>query len=269
MDTGFYGVSTLEAIQYGIPTIAHISEQAIKQAQGKLDKCQIINSPLSVNGLASVIEEFLTSDMYQKAFNTKVYANNFHSYSTVGSLWNEIYNHVGVQQYTEYEKPEPLQTTGLPKEDYDRIAFMVRTQNPRSVLEIGPGTGTLCWYLKNQGILNDINYSMVDFSNSLNLLCRSLNGVKPDIWDGSKLPYENNQFDLIILTRSFEKDDYFSTIKYLKEVNRVANTVIVKLTDFEQKLHEKYLNLFTSQNIKIINKCSTFDNSTILTLRYK
>ena len=86
-------MSTIESIQYGIPTIAYISPNAYKQS-GKLDKnnCPIINVK-NKHDLKRVIKYYLNNknELLQLSYKTKEYAENFHSFETVGNLWYNLY----------------------------------------------------------------------------------------------------------------------------------------------------------------------------------
>lgn len=92
--TGFYGMSAVESMQFGVPTIAYISQQAREQAMGKVDNCPVISPFMSAYGLFEHLKFYLDNLSYLEdvSYLTKVWANEFHSYETVGRLWLDIYN---------------------------------------------------------------------------------------------------------------------------------------------------------------------------------
>lgn len=96
-ETGFYGMSTLESIQFGIPTIAYISEKSIKQSDDIINKedCKII-SVKNKNELKNNIKFLLNNIDYLKqlSIDTKTYASKVHSFESVGSLWVKLYNKI-------------------------------------------------------------------------------------------------------------------------------------------------------------------------------
>ena len=98
-ETGFYGNSSLEAMQYGIPTICYISEQAAKQSNDKITKnCPVINPGNTIESVASKFRHILKSDLTEIAKQTKKFTDEFHSYEVVGKMWREIY----VKTFSEY-----------------------------------------------------------------------------------------------------------------------------------------------------------------------
>jgi hypothetical protein len=92
---GFYGISSLESMQFGIPTVSFISKQSFQQSDDKLtpQNCPVI-SVNTVETLASELEKYLSNHelLYNKAIETKKFSDDFHSYQTVGKLWSDIYN---------------------------------------------------------------------------------------------------------------------------------------------------------------------------------
>jgi len=95
-DTGFYGMSTIESIQFGIPTIAYISEMSIEQSNGIInDDCPII-SVKSKNDLKDRLRYYLTNKNKLKdlSLKTKEYANRVHSFESVGKKWIDIYTNL-------------------------------------------------------------------------------------------------------------------------------------------------------------------------------
>jgi len=88
---GFYGNAAIEAMQYGIPTAAFLSPDAISQAKGGLRDCPIINEPLNVLKWAEMIKRLLDSDMTELSKRTKEYCDRVHSYESVAEKWINYY----------------------------------------------------------------------------------------------------------------------------------------------------------------------------------
>jgi len=89
---GFYGYSALEAAQWGIPTVAWISPEAIKQSDGKISsKTPITSFAPTPEGLANTFQRLLESDLEALSIRTKEWMDSFHSYETVGNMWGKIY----------------------------------------------------------------------------------------------------------------------------------------------------------------------------------
>jgi len=87
---GFYGNSALEAMQYGIPTVAWISPLAVSQANGSLDGCPVINEDRSdpMQTAQRIISIFKDESL---ALRTKQWTDTVHGYRAVASMWNQIY----------------------------------------------------------------------------------------------------------------------------------------------------------------------------------
>jgi len=87
---GFYGNSALEAMQYGIPTVAWISPMAVEQAHGQLTDCPVINEDRSdpERTAERIISLFADDEL---AVRTKRWCDSIHGYRAVASMWERIY----------------------------------------------------------------------------------------------------------------------------------------------------------------------------------
>jgi ubiquinone/menaquinone biosynthesis C-methylase UbiE len=91
---------------------------------------------------------------------------------------------------------------------YYQVKFINDTQ-PKNILEIGIGNGTLIALLQNHGF----NVTTCDFDKKLNP------HVVADI---TNLPFEDNEFDLVASFQVLEHIPFESTLKALKELYRVS-----------------------------------------------
>lgn len=89
-ETGSYGNSGIEAMQFGIPTMAHISNRSINQGYPIQDS-PIINVKLDVESIVNKFEDILKSDLRQLSIKTKEFCDNFHSYESVGEKYRKLY----------------------------------------------------------------------------------------------------------------------------------------------------------------------------------
>lgn len=94
---GFYGNAALEAMQFGIPTIAGIPDFAYKQSK-KLTRgnCPVIRVYPTVDSIVDAMVRLFsppafTPKMSTIARRTEEFCYGFHSYETVGTMWDEIY----------------------------------------------------------------------------------------------------------------------------------------------------------------------------------
>jgi hypothetical protein len=94
-DVGAFGNSGLEAMQYGIPTIAAISKAAIEQSQGIYDDLPILNCHTKRDVYQKVGYYFQnTNKLRQLAEQTKAYTDKYHSYEAVGKMWRRLYENL-------------------------------------------------------------------------------------------------------------------------------------------------------------------------------
>lgn len=92
---GSYGNSGLEAMAAGIPTTCHISQQAQRQSNGKINKeCPVVNCGDTVESMVAAFKKLLNTDLKALSHRTKEWTDNFHSYEAVGAMWDNIYNNL-------------------------------------------------------------------------------------------------------------------------------------------------------------------------------
>ena len=98
---GWYGYSAVVAAAYGIPTIAHLSQQAFVQARqaGKdiEERCAIINTPLGAEGIRETILWYFNLPSHEKkriSLRTRAWVEEFHSYRVVARELARVYDSV-------------------------------------------------------------------------------------------------------------------------------------------------------------------------------
>ncbi len=92
-ETGAFGNNALEAMQYGIPTIARISQEAINQSGGIWDNLPVISCE-GKNELFETLKWVIKTPHQLKAISkaTKEYTDKYHSYEAVGKRFLDIIN---------------------------------------------------------------------------------------------------------------------------------------------------------------------------------
>jgi hypothetical protein len=95
---GWYGNSALESAVFGIPTIAHLSDEAFERAEAAgcpiRDECAILNTPLGVEGIRRTIRGYLELSAAGRAevsLRTRRWIENFHSFPVVARRLAELY----------------------------------------------------------------------------------------------------------------------------------------------------------------------------------
>jgi len=67
------------------------------------------------------------------------------------------------------------------------------------MLEVGPGDGRIYRHLREYGITQACDYVACDISPVLRGQMAIRTGIRPDLWDGVTLPYEDDSYDWLIL----------------------------------------------------------------------
>lgn len=96
---GWYGNSALEAAVHGIPTIAHLSDEAFERARqaGRdiEEKCAIINTPRGTDGIRETIQSYFAmsaKDREQISLKTRRWMEDFHSYEACARELESVYD---------------------------------------------------------------------------------------------------------------------------------------------------------------------------------
>ncbi len=89
---GWYANSLIEACMYGIPSLCWLEKSVFSQIEEKDRNIPIISFDKSPELLAEAIINFLNSDMKKKSIETKNWADNFHSYESVGERLSDLYD---------------------------------------------------------------------------------------------------------------------------------------------------------------------------------
>lgn len=100
---------------------------------------------------------------------------------------------------------------------YDEVINRIRELNPKSILDVGCGTGIVLSYFKDKGIELyglDISEKMIEEAR------RNLGeGVQLKVGDSESMPWEDNSFDIILCNASFHH--YPNPKTALSEMNRL------------------------------------------------
>lgn len=94
---GWYGTSLIEAIQFGIPSICYISEEAEKNFYRKYPKMElpIIKILPSINNIVTTLENLIKKNNFKEiSIKSKEFCDRVHSYGVNAKLWNDIYQSI-------------------------------------------------------------------------------------------------------------------------------------------------------------------------------
>jgi len=116
---GWYGNSAIEAMAFGIPTIAHLSEVACERAEKggyPLGDSPIINTPRTIEGLVASILLFVRKSPEERrayAKRTRQFAVDFHGYKAVGQRMAQVYGELLRQRSDPREEHEREKQDGF------------------------------------------------------------------------------------------------------------------------------------------------------------
>ena len=144
--------------------------------------------------------------------------------------WNNIWSVEGKHTWRVYPKT------------FSEISKEVGSK--KRVLDVGCGVGIL------SNILNENNYvEGVDISNSaIEILSQS--NIKGKVADVPPLPFENNEFDVIVACEFLEH--FIETDKILLELKRVAKKVIIAVPNniLGHENEKEHYQKFTEESLK-------------------
>lgn len=130
---------------------------------------------------------------------------------------------------TVYSDPSDWRKLGA-KHKFYNIQTLLNNQGlrPATILEVGAGDGAIMRWLSEAEIGDSLNAVEVS-SSGVDVIQRS-NIARLDscqIFDGYHLPYEDNSFDLIILSHVLEHVEYERAL--LREIKRVSRYQIIEI----------------------------------------
>jgi hypothetical protein len=91
---GWYGCSLTEATQYGIPSMAWLSDHSLNQMKPEDRDVPVVSYVPTAQGCADAIINILESDMEALSRKTKEWTDAVHSYEAVGTKLSNIYDGV-------------------------------------------------------------------------------------------------------------------------------------------------------------------------------
>jgi hypothetical protein len=97
---GWYGNSAVEAMALGIPTIAHLSPQALatgRRLSPAIASIPVLDTDRSVEGLRTVIDRYFalpTRDRSELSRSTRAWTEDVHSYKAVAAVLAGVYEQI-------------------------------------------------------------------------------------------------------------------------------------------------------------------------------
>jgi ubiquinone/menaquinone biosynthesis C-methylase UbiE len=134
------------------------------------------------------------------------------------------------------------------------------------VLEVGAGDGSILAELDKINFAQELYALEISESGLATIEARNLSSLKEaQLFDGYKLPYADQSFDLIILSHVLEHVEYERLI--LREIKRVAKMAIIEVPkDYRFGVDKKikhflsygHINLYTPSSLKFLLQSEGF-----------
>ena len=98
----------------------------------------------------------------------------------------------------------------------------------KKVLEVGAGDGSILKYLSDQNFAPEYHAVEISDSGVAHIQSRNIKGLQSvQEFDGYKLPFEDNSFDLVILSHVLEHVEHERLL--LREMKRVSNHFVIEV----------------------------------------
>lgn len=133
----------------------------------------------------------------------------------------------------------------------DNIIKLAKGLGVKSVLEVGAGDGAILHYLSQHDFSDNLNAVEISSSGIEAIKARNLKGLKSvALFDGYKLPFEDNAFDLVICSHVLEHVEYERIL--LREIKRVSKYQIFEVPiDFSFYVDKKVEHFLSYGHINI------------------
>jgi ubiquinone/menaquinone biosynthesis C-methylase UbiE len=143
----------------------------------------------------------------------------------------------------------------------------------KKVLEVGAGDGSILTYLSDQNFAPEYHAVEISDSGVAHILSRNIKDLKSvQLFDGYKLPFEDNSFDLIILSHVLEHVEHERLL--LREIKRVARHSIIEVPrDYKAGVDDRikhflaygHINVYTPTSLRYLLRTEGFEIENDLT----
>ena len=124
---------------------------------------------------------------------------------------------------TEYSEPSAWRMIGAEGKSNNIIELSAKLQHPRfnRILEVGAGDGAILKCLDTKGFAKEMHALEISDSGVRVILSQGIKSLKScQVFDGYTIPFENDSFDLVILSHVLEHVEYPRIL--LRELHRVS-----------------------------------------------
>ena len=143
----------------------------------------------------------------------------------------------------------------------------------KKVLEVGAGDGSILKILADQSFAPELHAVEISESGVEHIKTRNISNLKSvQIFDGYRLPFDDNSFDLIILSHVLEHVEHERLL--LRELKRVAKYFVIEVPrDYKADVDNRikhflaygHINVYTPTSLRYLLKTEGFEIETDLT----
>lgn len=125
------------------------------------------------------------------------------------------------------------------------ILDVCQSIKPRKVLEVGAGDGSILHFLDQANFAPELYALEIAQSGVDQIRGRNLSSLKEvQVFDGYRIPYEDNSFDLIVLSHVLEHVEHERML--IRELKRVARYIVIEVPKDYRYGVDKRINHFLS-----------------------
>jgi ubiquinone/menaquinone biosynthesis C-methylase UbiE len=153
------------------------------------------------------------------------------------------------------------------------IIDVCKGHNFKKVLEVGAGDGSILKLLSEQNFAPEYHAVEISESGVEHIKARNIANIKSvQIFDGYHLPFEDNSFDLIILSHVLEHVEHERVL--LRELKRVAAYSVIEVPrDYKAGVDKRikhflaygHINMYTPTSLRYLLRTEGFEIITDLT----
>lgn len=135
------------------------------------------------------------------------------------------------------------------------------------VLEVGAGDGSILHYLSEWNTFPEMHALEISQSGTEQIRKRNLKNVKSaGIFDGYQIPFDDNEFDLVILAHVLEHVEFERML--LREIKRVSKHLVIEVpcdyrygVDLRMKhfLDYGHINMYTPTSLRFLVQSEGFE----------
>jgi ubiquinone/menaquinone biosynthesis C-methylase UbiE len=143
----------------------------------------------------------------------------------------------------------------------------------KKVLEVGAGDGSILKLLSDQGFASEYHAVEISGSGVEYIKSRGIKDLRSvEVFDGYKLPFDNDSFDLIILSHVLEHVEHERML--LREIKRVARQCVIEVPrDYKADVDSRikhflaygHINVYTPTSLRYLLRTEGFEIQNDLT----